>query len=139
MALSNPPWRPAFGQKQFDTGKALIERFRRFLDEEKHAGAGCRVLTDMLAWLEPDFIAAFESKTERELTTLVNTMRAVDYHLPHSLHWFKWQKEAVDDVAVESDQMKAAKEWMAIPAPPVRIPKPPPHPRQLKRSDNLFA
>lgn len=135
MPLSSPPWRPVFGQKQFDTGKALIQRFRRFLEEEKHAGAGCRVLSEMLDWLEPDFKAAFEAKDERELTTLVNTMKAVDYHLPASLHWFKWQKEAKDDYAVEADQVRAAKTWMEI---PTKTDRPPPHPRQKRRTE-LFA
>jgi hypothetical protein len=104
--------------------------------EEGNKGAGCEVVTDMLAWIEPALQFAYDGKDERELTTLVNTLKAVNVHMPHSLHWFKWDKQTEADFQAECERKRAAKTWLEIPPEPER--KPPPHPRQ-KRKHEMFA
>lgn len=135
---NSPPWRPAFGLKQFEAGVGLVSLFRRYMAEEGNTGAGCEVVSDLLAWIEPALQFAYDGQDERELTTLVNTLKAVNYHMPHSLHWFKWDKESEKNFQLEAERKRAAMAWLEIPPAPVPAPKPPPHPRQMRKRE-LFA
>lgn len=104
----HPPWRPRVGQNLYDDAFELVNAIRGRIKGGRPTGV--RVAGVWIAWLNEDMDAAFQSKNETALRSVLMTAKALLENLPEGLTWFYDPRKETDG---ESTAHRGS-----LPAPP---------------------